>query len=183
MELNSLLENISGSLERYQIPYMVIGGQAVLLYGEPRLTGDIDITIGVGPEGLDAILKIGKEQNLEVLVSAPKDFVIKHYVLPMKDSSSSLRIDFIFAITDYEKNALNRANDILVDKKTVKYTSVEDLVIFKIIASREQDLKDIKNIVLKNPELDKSYIIKWLKILSEGSGQNYAGIFDTITTI
>jgi len=25
---------------------MVIGGQAVLLYGEPRLTKDIDITLG-----------------------------------------------------------------------------------------------------------------------------------------
>ena len=26
---------------------MIIGGQAVLLYGEPRLTRDIDITLGV----------------------------------------------------------------------------------------------------------------------------------------
>jgi len=29
---------------------MVIGGQAVLLYGEPRLTRDIDITLGIGVE-------------------------------------------------------------------------------------------------------------------------------------
>jgi hypothetical protein len=27
---------------------MIIGGQAVLLYGEPRLTKDIDITLGRG---------------------------------------------------------------------------------------------------------------------------------------
>ncbi|GAH87084.1 unnamed protein product, partial [marine sediment metagenome] len=25
---------------------MIIGGQAVLLYGEPRLTRDIDVTLG-----------------------------------------------------------------------------------------------------------------------------------------
>ncbi|MGC9445266.1 MAG: hypothetical protein ACP5E9_10130 [Candidatus Methanospirareceae archaeon] len=31
---------------------MVIGGQAVLLYGEPRLTRDIDITLGLGVEHL-----------------------------------------------------------------------------------------------------------------------------------
>ncbi len=30
------------------IPYMVIGEQAVLLYGEPHLTKDIDITVGIG---------------------------------------------------------------------------------------------------------------------------------------
>lgn len=26
---------------------MIIGGQAVMVYGEPRLTKDIDITLGV----------------------------------------------------------------------------------------------------------------------------------------
>ena len=37
-----LLEAIAQGLERLGIPYMLIGGQAVLLYGEPRLTRDID---------------------------------------------------------------------------------------------------------------------------------------------
>jgi hypothetical protein len=31
---------------------MVIGGQAVLIYGEPRLTRDIDITLGASLERL-----------------------------------------------------------------------------------------------------------------------------------
>jgi hypothetical protein len=43
-----LLEAIARGLERLSIPYMLIGGQAVLLYGEPRLTCDIDITLGAG---------------------------------------------------------------------------------------------------------------------------------------
>jgi hypothetical protein len=42
-----LLERIAHGLDERQIPYMVIGGQAVLIYGEPRLTRDIDITVGV----------------------------------------------------------------------------------------------------------------------------------------
>ena len=45
-----LLEAIGLGLEERQIPYMIIGGQAVLIYGEPRLTRDIDVTLGVGPE-------------------------------------------------------------------------------------------------------------------------------------
>jgi hypothetical protein len=36
-----LLRKVSRELKRAYIPYMVIGGQAVLLYGEPRLTRDI----------------------------------------------------------------------------------------------------------------------------------------------
>lgn len=42
-----LLERLARTLEQAHLPYMVIGGQAVLLYGEPRLTRDIDITPGV----------------------------------------------------------------------------------------------------------------------------------------
>jgi hypothetical protein len=45
-----LLEQIALGLEQRQIAYMIIGGQAVLIYGEPRLTRDIDVTLGVGPE-------------------------------------------------------------------------------------------------------------------------------------
>ena len=39
-----LLKRIARELDRIKIPYMVIGGQAVLIYGEPRLTKDIDIS-------------------------------------------------------------------------------------------------------------------------------------------
>ncbi len=43
----NLLARLGRALERARIPYMVIGGQAVLLHGEPRLTRDIDVTLGV----------------------------------------------------------------------------------------------------------------------------------------
>jgi len=37
----TLLGRIAAALKKTGIGYMVIGGQAVLLYGEPRLTKDI----------------------------------------------------------------------------------------------------------------------------------------------
>ena len=43
-----LLEKIALELDSRAIPYRVVGGQAVLLYGEPRLTRDIDVTLGRG---------------------------------------------------------------------------------------------------------------------------------------
>jgi hypothetical protein len=38
----ALLERVARKLEDLDVPYVVIGGQAVLLYGEPRLTRDIN---------------------------------------------------------------------------------------------------------------------------------------------
>jgi hypothetical protein len=40
-----LLELIAPGLDERRIPYLIIGGQAVLLYGEPRLTRVMDVTL------------------------------------------------------------------------------------------------------------------------------------------
>jgi hypothetical protein len=50
-----LLGNVASALNRHCIPYMVIGGQAVLIYGEPRLTKDIDIALGIGTDGIEKV--------------------------------------------------------------------------------------------------------------------------------
>ena len=55
-----LLAKIAQRLGELRIPYMVIGGQAVLLYGEPRLTKDIDITLGIGVGKLEKIISLIK---------------------------------------------------------------------------------------------------------------------------
>lgn len=47
----TLLEKLSCALDQVGIPYMVIGGQAVLRHGEPRLTKDIDLTLGRSLQG------------------------------------------------------------------------------------------------------------------------------------
>ena len=62
-----ILSRIGASLIKYDIPYMIIGGQAVLLHGEPRLTRDIDITLGVNADHLDALLPVVQELALKPL--------------------------------------------------------------------------------------------------------------------
>ncbi len=37
-----ILTKLALALDEQTVPYMIIGGQAVLLYGEPRLTRDIE---------------------------------------------------------------------------------------------------------------------------------------------
>ena len=42
-----IIIRIAKAFKENNIPYIIIGGQAVLLYGEPRLTRDIDIILGL----------------------------------------------------------------------------------------------------------------------------------------
>ncbi len=97
-----LLEAIAQGLERLGIPYMLIGGQAVLLYGEPRMTRDIDITLGVGPERLSELLDWVGRNGWQVLVEPPEEFVVKTMVLPCLDPVSGIRLDLIFSFSAYE---------------------------------------------------------------------------------
>ena len=157
-----LLKKIAIQLKKGAIPYMVIGGQAVLLYGEPRLTRDIDITLGIGVEELGKVKKILRTMGLRILVKDDKEFVAKTMVLPAMERESGIRIDFTFSYSLYERQAIERAKEIKLGRTSVRFASLEDLVIHKVIAGRARDLEDVRSILLKNPKYDSHYIEKWL---------------------
>ena len=159
---------------------MVVGGQAVLLYGEPRLTRDIDITLGIGVNGLGKVKKIIKAIGLKILVEKEKEFVEQNMVLPTLDKKSGIRVDFIFSFSPYEKQAIERGKDIKLGRTLVKFVSLEDLVIHKVIAGRARDLEDVKSILLKNPKYDLVYIEKWLEEFDKSLGDRFLKIFGEI---
>ena len=61
---------------------MVIGGQAVQLYGEARMTQDIDITLGIGTEGLARVMDVCRACGLNIRTNAPEELVRDTMVLP-----------------------------------------------------------------------------------------------------
>jgi predicted nucleotidyltransferase len=165
-----LLKKVALQLKKASIPYMVIGGQAVLLYGEPRLTRDIDITMGIGVDGLDKVKKIIQIIGLKSLVQKERDFVERNMVLPTMDKKSGIRVDFIFSFSPYERQAIERAKDVKLGRSHVRFASLEDVVIHKVIAGRARDLEDVKSVLLKNPKHASVYIEKWLKEFDKSLG-------------
>lgn len=163
----SLLQTIASGLDQRAIPYMVVGGQAVLLYGEPRHTKDIDVTLGVGPERLQDLVDLAEASGWTVLPESPKEFVLQTMVLPCIDDPSGIRLDFIFSLSPYEQEALGRARAILVGSRQVRFASVEDLIIHKIVAGRPRDLEDMRGVLLKNPGADLGYVRGWLEQFQE----------------
>lgn len=157
-----LLETLSLALGKRAVDYMVIGGQALLLYGEPRLTKDIDVTLGVDTDRLKDILELAGDLRWKVLVDGPEAFVKQTKVLPCQEPASGIRIDFIFSFSAYEKEALRRVRRVSIGRSEVCFASPEDLVIHKIVAGRPRDLEDVRTVFLKNPALDVPYIRRWL---------------------
>jgi predicted nucleotidyltransferase len=172
-----LLQKIALQLRKSSIPYMVIGGQAVLLYGEPRLTRDIDITMGINVEGLAEVKKIISIIGLKSLVDNEKEFAERNMVLPTLEKKSGIRVDFIFSFSPYERQAIERAKDIRLGRSLVRFASLEDVVIHKVIAGRARDFEDVKSILLKNPKYDSVYIESWLKQFDKSLGEEFLKVF------
>src|SRR5579862_2101095 len=108
-DFQALIANLTRELERHGLPFMLIGGQAVLLHGRPRLTEDIDITLGADPSRLADVLALCAEMRLHALPTDVPRFVADTFVLPVRDVDSGIRVDFIFSTSAYERQAIERA--------------------------------------------------------------------------
>lgn len=175
------LARIAASLESAGIPYMIIGGQAVLLYGEPRLTRDIDITLGIDIDRLEALLAVVRHLSLKPLPEDAAAFVHQTMVLPTLDEATGIRVDFIFSFTPYESQAILRAKKVRILDQDVCFAAVEDLIIHKIFAGRTRDIEDVEMVILKNSDVDLPYIAKWLDTFDAASDEkNFSATFRKI---
>jgi hypothetical protein len=176
-----LLARIGAGLAWGNLPYMIIGGQAVLLYGEPRLTKDIDITLGINIDRLEELLAVIKDLSLTPLPEDVLPFVQKTMVLPVLEKSTGIRVDFIFSFTPYETQAIKRGNKILLCGQEVCFASPEDLILHKIFSGRPRDIEDIRILILKNPRIDVPYIKRWLKEFDASvQGKGFLKTFEKI---
>jgi hypothetical protein len=158
-----LLGKIAQILAKVPVPYMVIGGQAVLVYGEPRMTRDIDITLDADIDIIENILQAIQGTSFRPLPEDVRAFAKSTRVLPIQDDQTKIRVDLIFSFSPYEHVAIQRSRPLDINGILVNFASPEDLVIHKLVAGRPRDIEDAKSIVLRQTQLDAEYVEKWLK--------------------
>jgi hypothetical protein len=142
---------------------MIVGGQAVLLYGRPRLTRDIDITLGVDTDQFAVVHALCRDLDLAVLVEDAEPFAQTTKVLPAEDPVSRIRVDFIFSFTPYETQALERTQTVLMEDYSIRFAACEDVIVHKMLAGRPVDEDDVRHMLAKNRHtLDCEYVRNWL---------------------
>jgi predicted nucleotidyltransferase len=170
--VGQFIADVASALDRRHIPFMLIGGQAVLVHGQPRLTEDIDITLGVAPSELATILLLCDALGLIPLPKEIESFVRDTFVLPARHAGSRLRVDFIFSTTPYEHQAIARAERIDVGGTSVPFATAEDLIVHKLFAGRPRDHEDVRGVVRrKGTDLDWQYITTWATAFAEIPGR------------
>jgi SpoU rRNA methylase family enzyme len=157
MLLEKALLDIAALLEKHKIQYMVIGGLANAIWGQPRATLDIDITVWVSDNEIQKAVSM-LEGSYALLVDNPLEFIRQTRVLPLKTRQDQ-RIDIIFGALPFELQAIERALKVEIGNAPANFCTPEDLILFKIISERPRDLEDVKGILrFRKEDLDYSYL-------------------------
>jgi len=145
-----------------QIDYAVIGGVAVAVWGEPRLTQDIDVKVLLGRDEAGELLNaLGAEYK--PFWDKPLEMLKKNGILFVHDTYG-VRIDIHLCDTLFDHKVIERATRIEIESGTsINICSAEDLVIYKMLSTRASDSRDCEGIIdYQGDALDDQYIIDWL---------------------
>lgn len=152
--------------ERMNWRFCFIGGLALQVWGEQRLTRDIDLTLFTGFHDeelfVDALLK-----KYDGRRSDTREFAFKNRVL-LLETKDKLGIDVALGGFPFEEDVVERATyQKYTPEISLKICSAEDLIIFKTVASRGRDLVDIETVLIKQNDLDWHYIDEIMSGFSE----------------
>ena len=170
--MEKLLKSLSTFLSKEKIKYAAIGGFAVLVYGEPRMTVDLDINIILSRKMINEFLVKAKKYGILPLLPNTKKLARETGVIPLrfKKGKEDWRVDVILAENLLEYRAIERAKLMKVAGVKLSVISPEDLIIHKIASTRPRDHEDLRGILLRQKgKLDINYIRDMLKKIDKSS--------------
>ncbi len=148
-------------LEEQQIPYMIIGAMAVVMWGKPRATVDIDFTVLTDPDGLDAIGAKAEREGFAI----DRQWLEWHPMqrgLQLRLTSADILIDVVRPMDQHQEEAFHRRRPVVLGGRSVWFVSPEDLIVMKLKAGRPHDFEDAVSVLsAQKGKLDEKYMADW----------------------
>jgi len=156
--MESVLAAVESLLQQASVACAIIGGHAVNAWVEPRITGNVDVTVHADASGIDRLRQIlisagyaiAREHGAN-LPSGP-DFV--RFV----SSDGVIVIEIQSAKTVFQSEVVRRAGL----HGGPRVATPEDLIILKLIANRPKDQVDLLSLCAL-PGLDWPYVEQWAR--------------------
>ena len=132
--------------------WYVFGAQAVVAYGRPRMTADVDVAVDSGGrtnlELVDGLRAGGFGTRMELDAA----FLSSARLLPMVHHATAMPVDVVVVQPGLQEEFLERSRAVDVGGVLVPVISPEDLIASKILAARRKDLEDVRGVLLERWE-------------------------------
>lgn len=170
-----LFVKVAKQLEEKQISYMLSGSLAMGYYTISRMTRDIDIVIHLQQSDIEGFVALF--ENFYIHKPTVIEEVERQGIFNVIDFTSGIKIDFIvMKDVEYSKLAMSRRKKFEDVDGTSWVISIEDLIIAKLrwiqVLFSERQAVDVENL-LKNPNIDKIYLRKWIAQLNLNTFELY----------
>jgi hypothetical protein len=84
-----VLAAIAAAMRRCRCGWYVFGAQAVLVYGRPRTTGDVDVTVTLGKVSIEMLIAALAREGIELRIPRFAELLAQARVLPLLHASSA----------------------------------------------------------------------------------------------
>lgn len=163
-----VFQTILSTLEKQRIPYMIVGSVASIVYGEPRLTKDMNVVVDIAPGTVaDFCRTFSSDEFYCPPIEVIRDEVVRRGQFNLIHQLSGLKIDLVVRKdTEHAKTEFSRRRKIPLGEGFEAYIAAPEDVILKKLAyyregGSEKHLLDIRGI-LSQTEIDKQYFAEWL---------------------
>lgn len=145
MELTRDFKELLILLNENKVEYLIVGGYAVIIYGYPRLTIDIDIWVNPVKDNSEKVIKTIKDFGFSFENLTEKDFEKSDNVIQL--GRPPYRVDFLTSIEGMDFNKCYKRKYIYKkDDLILNFISKEDLIENKKSIGRNKDLDDVSNL-------------------------------------
>ncbi len=171
--MNGIFEaaaEIQAFLQNHNWRFCIIGGLAVIRWGQPRATRDVDISLFVEFGHEEAYVNELFDEYEQRIPDA-REFALSSRVALIQ-ASNGTPVDIALAGFPYEEQFIQRATafEYAPDVSLVT-ASAEDIVVLKAFASRHRDWDDVQGIAIRQMlSLDWDYVFAELASLCELKG-------------
>lgn len=166
-----LLHALSSVLGRWGRWYL-FGAQAVIAYGVPRLSADVDVTLEMKPEEPQRFVDDMREAGFDPLVDDP-EFLQRTRVMPFVHRATAMPLDVVLAGSGLEEEFLRRSRRVTIGELSIPLIDIEDLIIAKILGGRPKDIEDVRALWrIRGRNLDATRIRDVLRLLEEALNQS-----------
>jgi predicted nucleotidyltransferase len=163
------LAAIEAVMRESGLRWYLFGAQAAIVWGSPRLSVDVDVTVTIEPEELEPFIDAMQARGFRL---ESREF-LGHRVLPFVRRENKLPLDVVIAGPGLEDEFLARAVPVDIAGTPIPVISPEDLIVTKILAGRPKDIEDVRGVLADRFEsLDLDRVRSLLRLLEQALGQS-----------
>jgi len=145
------IQALSNACSAVNVQWMLIGGMAVIARGAPRTTEDVDATVFAPGLDVDRFLAACQVHRIAPRRPDVREMALQAHILLLQHTDSGVELDVSLAWLGFEQEAIGRAQPVDFGRgQQVPVVRVDDLIVYKAVAWRDVDRKDIERLLLRH---------------------------------